>query len=504
MKDYLVIGIGTEVIKLVNDVYSFFDSRPEIGYVPLALGIDVARTEHLMIELVTFGVAKQRQDERPVLRSTLRNDLERSKEKIVNRIKRYDCDIILIANIGGGTGSVVLTNLSRWLKELRKNICVICIAPFTRVPTYRPILTDNAIPSYRDLKGMLHKEINSIIYMDRNASEYYTDFDDAFRNLLIDLLLINNETCLLSNLNGEYTAGCKRISFRYGLFSRDFVFLEADGCENTEKGLEISSIRPLADPKCIHRTVLCPYLLVSEDTRKKLKMRGLSLSVADVVSNSHDIEVENLRHCDWIYHNSMEFVTIFKGLHGYLPLDELIKSSAEYQQKKKEAEVELKFEYDEHGININSLNASKVGTLKQDDLYFDVGKGKELRLRSDESGCRITYKSKRDEHPLIRHELEMVIGSLDDFKRLFEELGYNIKGIVNKEREEYLVYHDDDEYILTFDSVDDIGRFIEIRKNVNIGDEKETMAKMRAFATTIGLRTEVKEPYLELVIKKRQ
>ena len=504
MKDYLVIGIGTEVVKLVNDAYAFFDKRSEIGYVPLAFGIDAAKIEQLRFDIITFGVAKQREDERPVLRSTLKHDLERSKEEILNRIKRYDCDIILIANLGGGTGSVGITNLSRWLNVLRKNISVICIAPFTRIPTYRPILNDNAIPSYRDLKGMLHKEINSILYMDRNASENYTDFDDAFRNLLIDLLLINKEKGLLSNLNGEYTIGRKRILFRYRLFSRDFVFLEADGCENTEKGLVISDIRPLADPNCIHGAVLCPYLLVSEDTRKKLEKHGLSLSVAGEFSNKYDLEVDGLRYGDWIYHNSMELVALFKGLHGYLPLDELIKSSAEYQQKKKEAEVELKFKLDEQAININSLNASRLGTLNQKDLYFDVGEGKELRLRSDESGCRITYKSKRDEHPLTLHELELVVGSLDDFKRLFEELGYKLKGSVNKEREEYLVYHDDGEYILTFDSVDGIGRFIEMRRNVNIGAEEETRAKMRALANTIGLRTEVKAPYLELVIKKKQ
>ncbi len=512
-KEILVIGIGTEIAKLLNEVYGFFERRPEIDYVPLVKAIDGTEREKLRIKVVTFGEGKTPEGERPVLYGMLIKDVEESKEKILKEIREdYNIrDVLLIANIGGGTGSVVLTRLSSWLKELEMNVYVICIIPSPRVSTYRPILTDNVIPCYRRLREMLGIEVKSIIYMDRSVFERYDDFNTKFKDLLIDMLLINKGRAFFSELRGEHILGHARIEFRYKILSKDFEILMADGCNKTNKGFEITDVFVPAKSESTEGTKQCLYFLRSENTKRRLGKRGLEVRMADEFYDKFGVVKDNNKHgakgdenvveCDWIYNNSVEFLMVFKDLKGYAPLERILKGSAEYQPGK-EVEVEMKFKYREEAIenllSVKSVKASKIGTLKQKDIYFDVGEGNQLRLRRDESGCRITFKRVKSTHPLTRQEIDVVIGNLEDFEMLIEGLGYKEKAIIEKEREEFLVYYKDEEYIISSDLVKNLGRFVEIRKNVSEGYESETLENMRELAKSIDLDEEVTKSYLKL------
>lgn len=499
----LVVGIGTEVSKLLHDVHSFFKNRPEIGFVPKVVSIDSHSTDEIGVKRCTFGGEGRKEGERPILFTSLRKALNDGKESILKCVLESSdatSSYLLISNIGGGTGSAVMSTLPRWLKERKRDaeIHAICVLPSPRIPTYRPILYDNVLPGYRSLRAMLTSgTMKSVIYMDRGAfRENYREFDGIFKSVLVDLLLLDrNGGGIFSELEGEYVVGWAKLHFRYRLLSKKLRILS--GGEVRDGKIVVRGMTMLAAVTDANKLDGRLFLLMSEDTDKLLKRRGLRIAVH---FGREECGWEQERR-DWVYNNSVDILAICKVEDGYEGINRVVARSPEYDEWKR-MEVEVKYEFDKNVLkNLNSMSAIKVGTLNQSDIYFDVGQDKELKLREDESGCRLIFKELRSGRDLIREEIEIPIEDPVSFRRLFEALGCKVRSVVRKERVEYLVDYDGDEYIVALDSVDGAGKFVEIRRNVREGLQGGAVEKMRELAGRLGLRKEVQKKYLDMVLE---
>lgn len=149
-------------------------------------------------------------------------------------------------------------------------------------------------------------------------------------------------------------------------------------------------------------------------------------------------------------------------------------------------EVEVKAQVDDfEGLKkkLNLLGAKRIEIQRQEDTYFnaphrDFAKTDEaLRLRQtntkNNSKIYMTYKgSKMDDLSKTRVEIEVAV---DDYLKMYsilENLNFKALPHVIKEREIYQLK----EYIISLDTVHNLGKFMEIEKNIG---EEESYKEVR-------------------------
>lgn len=118
---------------------------------------------------------------------------------------------------------------------------------------------------------------------------------------------------------------------------------------------------------------------------------------------------------------------------------------------------------------------------EQEDTYFLVnrvnadGTRDYLRIREDVRAQRYSLDFHRVISSLETQENEIAIGSKEAMKEMLCALGFKIVCVVKKRREEY----SDGETVITIDSVENLGRFVEI--------ESGSEGHLRTTASILGL-----------------
>ncbi len=159
---------------------------------------------------------------------------------------------------------------------------------------------------------------------------------------------------------------------------------------------------------------------------------------------------------------------------------------------------------------LKQIGAEKNKTEHQIDTYFnnpsfrDFEKTDEaLRIRNttinkEKSRIFVTYKgAKMDEVSKTRKELEVGIENAEIMSSILENLGFKPAADVEKERTTYLFK----EYIITLDNVLKVGKFVEIEKDVEEGEDfKDALDEIFKIYKKLGIDSGFeRKSYLELM-----
>jgi adenylate cyclase class 2 len=183
-------------------------------------------------------------------------------------------------------------------------------------------------------------------------------------------------------------------------------------------------------------------------------------------------------------------------------------------------EVELKIRADHDRVRgrLDELGATPVGTVVQEDTYFDAPDrnfaetDEALRVRREqppgESGKTVlTYKGPLvDPDSKTRQEAETAVEDGDEARAILDGLGYDAAATVRKERSRFALK----ECTIALDTVDGLGEFVEVEletdQNLDADDGTETLDHLRGEAATVmtdlGLDPEeqIRTSYLGLLL----
>ncbi len=171
-------------------------------------------------------------------------------------------------------------------------------------------------------------------------------------------------------------------------------------------------------------------------------------------------------------------------------------------------EVEMKIPVDcskfEYLLEQISYKKPRIGRqVVEEDHYFahpcrDFSITDEvLRVRYSDNGITLTYKGPRIEVGdafKTREEIEVKLKE-GDIKSLLEKLGFKEIAVIRKRR----TYIEVEDFIVTFDDVEDLGCFVEIEST---GQPDPTFLADLMFERREY--TPIKETYLELYLKKKK
>jgi adenylate cyclase class 2 len=154
------------------------------------------------------------------------------------------------------------------------------------------------------------------------------------------------------------------------------------------------------------------------------------------------------------------------------------------------------------------IGAVNIKMEHQKDVYFnaphkDFGETDEaLRIREvPEKRYKryiLTYKgAKMDDVSKTRKEIEVDVLEAKNMALILENLGFRRAATVKKDRD---IYHLND-FIITLDTVYDVGTFVEIEKEANEGDDtKETLDDIFNIYSRLGIEDGFeRRSYLELM-----
>jgi adenylate cyclase class 2 len=157
---------------------------------------------------------------------------------------------------------------------------------------------------------------------------------------------------------------------------------------------------------------------------------------------------------------------------------------------------------------LNQIGALRIKNEHQIDTYFnaphkDFGETDEaLRIREipENSGKRLilTYKGpKMDDRSKTRKEIEVDITDSKNMALILENLGFRQAAMVKKDRD---IYHLN-EFIITLDTVHDVGTFVEIEKDVEDGEDTgESLNHIFDIYKSLGIEDGFeRRSYLELM-----
>ena len=172
-------------------------------------------------------------------------------------------------------------------------------------------------------------------------------------------------------------------------------------------------------------------------------------------------------------------------------------------------EVETKLKIDcieDIEERIKELIGEYKGEKTEIDRYFDhpnmqiLSGGCALRVRDAGGKYRLTYKGpKKDEETTSRTEIEIGIESAGEMIEILDELGFYEVSTVKKLRKTYLLK----DLIITLDTVDDLGEFIEVEgKASNDREFKAKKDEIFKLLKRLGLSTGVisQRSYLEMLL----
>ena len=128
---------------------------------------------------------------------------------------------------------------------------------------------------------------------------------------------------------------------------------------------------------------------------------------------------------------------------------------------KVELELKLKVDNDTYKKVLNRFNSNNSEKLEQIDTNY-IPKFKDfndewLRIRNENGKNILSYKKRLEDN--YRQEIETIIDNYNNLHLILTNLGFQVKGIVTKNRIEILYK---DKYEFSFDNVKNIGLFIEI------------------------------------------
>lgn len=176
-----------------------------------------------------------------------------------------------------------------------------------------------------------------------------------------------------------------------------------------------------------------------------------------------------------------------------------------------EIKVSIKDENSEKLLKkVLDLGFQKTETKEQIDTYFN-GIDRDfqitdeaLRIRrsknidSNEEQTYVTYKGKKlDGISKTREEIEVEVLEMDSMYKIFEKLGFKPVEPVRKMRE---IYQNGDIEV-SFDNVDDVGKYLEIEKVVPSNAEREgALLELLDLLKSLNISTDKleKRSYLEL------
>lgn len=157
---------------------------------------------------------------------------------------------------------------------------------------------------------------------------------------------------------------------------------------------------------------------------------------------------------------------------------------------------------------LKQIKAVKIKTERQKDAYYnaphrDFGKTDEaLRIREiPENGKKIvilTYKgAKLDEVSKTRKEIEVEVSDSPSMASILENLGFRLAANVTKDRD---IYHYNN-FIITLDTVHNVGTFVEIETEASEGeDTEESIKKIFEIYKSLGIVDGFeRRSYLELM-----
>ncbi len=144
-------------------------------------------------------------------------------------------------------------------------------------------------------------------------------------------------------------------------------------------------------------------------------------------------------------------------------------------------EVEVKArvtDFNEIKNKLSQIGAQEVKKEHQEDFYFnaphrDFAQTDEAlrirRIKSKEGFKKIlTYKgAKLDDSSKTREEIEVNIENMENTKLILEKLGFKLVKPVKKDR----IYYTINKYIITLDTVYDVGNFVEIETDLENGED---------------------------------
>jgi adenylate cyclase class 2 len=170
-------------------------------------------------------------------------------------------------------------------------------------------------------------------------------------------------------------------------------------------------------------------------------------------------------------------------------------------------EVEVKVRARHAGVKerIEVLGAERVTQKEQRDVYFTAphrdfaSTDEALRVRRENGETRITYKGpKMDDETKTREEHETTVGDAEEARAVFESLGFEEFGTVEKERQVYEL----EGTTVTLDEVEGLGEFVEVERDIDDeADIEEPSAEVLGVLGRLGLDADdsVRDSYLELL-----
>lgn len=131
-----------------------------------------------------------------------------------------------------------------------------------------------------------------------------------------------------------------------------------------------------------------------------------------------------------------------------------------------------------------------------------------LRLRRVNGRWFITYKGPRREGPLkTRPELELplVDGTSDDWKRIWENLGFEPVAVVSKTRRLFDLSSYHPGMLVTLDFVSNIGTFAEVECVVHSAEDLSIAQQaIESAAKNLGLSFHERRSYLSMVLEQQK
>jgi adenylate cyclase class 2 len=174
-------------------------------------------------------------------------------------------------------------------------------------------------------------------------------------------------------------------------------------------------------------------------------------------------------------------------------------------------EVELKVQTDHDAVRerLADTEAALVGTVEQDDIYYDAPDrdfaetDEALRVRTertdDDTETRLTYKGPLvEQESKTREEAKTAVADSDALAHILTGLGYEPAAEVSKERTRYRL----EGYTITLDTVDGLGEFVEVEREVK-NDIETAREGARDVLETLGLDPDeqIRTSYLGLLLE---
>ncbi|RMG33129.1 MAG: class IV adenylate cyclase [Planctomycetota bacterium] len=183
-------------------------------------------------------------------------------------------------------------------------------------------------------------------------------------------------------------------------------------------------------------------------------------------------------------------------------------------------EVEMKFPAASQRVPLDragftarmaALGAQRIGVQTERDVYFahpcrDFARTDEaLRLRRVGNDWQLTYKGPLvDSETKTRTELQTRLdaAAADTVRGILERLGFRPVREVRKRRELWAIEHAGRRFTISWDEVDELGRFVEIETLADERQRAEATAALKRLAETLGLTHSERRSYLCLLLEQ--